>query len=33
MNDRPIRHTIRLVSLGLLLGGVLYLGYLALGML
>jgi hypothetical protein len=31
--NRPLAHTLRVVALGLLLGAVLYLGYLALGML
>jgi hypothetical protein len=31
--NRPIAHALRIVALGLLLGVVLYVGYLALGML
>lgn len=33
MSERPIRHAVRVVALGLLLGVVLYVGYLAFGML
>ena len=33
MSDRPFRHAARLVALGLLLGLVLYIGYILLGML
>lgn len=33
MNRSPIRHALHVVALGLALGGLLYLGYLALGML
>ena len=29
MSDRPVRHLLRLLVLGLLLGGLLYIGYLA----
>jgi hypothetical protein len=31
--NRPLAHALRIVALGLLIGAVLYLGYLALGML
>jgi hypothetical protein len=31
-DHRPVRHSARIVALGLVLGIVLYLGYLALGM-
>lgn len=33
MSDRPVRHAVRLLLLGLGLGVVLYVGYLTLGML
>ena len=33
MSERPIRHALRLLALGLGLGVLLYVGYLALGML
>ena len=33
MSDRPFRHAARLLLLGIVLGIVLYIGYLALGML
>lgn len=33
MSERPIRHLVKLVALGLVLGVLLYVGYLALGML
>lgn len=31
MSDRPVRHAVRLTLLGLVLGVVLYVGYLAIG--
>ncbi len=33
MKDRAVRHAVRVVALGVLLGVVLYVGYLAAGML
>jgi hypothetical protein len=33
LSERPLRHAVRLVVLGLVLGAVLYAGYLAVGVL